>query len=69
MGLVIYEFELPVIIYNILCGAIYLTALFITAARKESDGSFGNNNLHSFIDYRSNESAFSMQTNKEKDRA
>lgn len=47
LGFIVYEFDFPSIIYSILCGSLYVTALLSTFFQGGSGGIYRNNNLHS----------------------
>lgn len=64
LGFIVYEFELPNIIYTILCGSLYVTALLSTFFQGGSGGIYRNNNLHSGFYPHSHSSAFALRENK-----
>lgn len=45
-GFIIYHFDLPDIIYIILCGALYITALLSTFFEGGSGGFYRDSNIH-----------------------
>ncbi len=64
LGFIIYEFELPAIIYTILCGSLYIAALLSTFFQGGSGGIYRNNNLHSGFYPRSHTSHIALQQNE-----
>ena len=54
----------PAIIYNILCGSLYVTALLSTFFQGGSGGIYRNNNLHSGFYPHSHTGNIALQQNK-----
>ena len=64
LGFIVYEFELPDIIYTVLCGSLYVTALLATVFQGGSGGINRNNNLHSGFYPHSHKGNLALQQNK-----
>lgn len=64
LGFIVYHYDLPAIIYTILCDSLYVTALLSTFFQGGSGGIYRNNNIHSNFHPYYHTSKIALRTNK-----